>query len=220
MIKPIALVTGASRGLGCALAELLGRTHHVIAVARTVGALENLDDRIKGAGGTVTLAPTDLTEDRATQELCRAIHDRWGRIDLWVHTAIYAGSLSPVGHIDLQDWQQAIAVNLDATFRLVTYLTPLLKTQASAVFFDDADKFGAKFFGAYGSTKSSQISFVRSWAAETTKTGPLVRILAPRPMATVLRARFFPGEDICKLATAMAEADRILPEILLVNGPG
>src|SRR6056297_3518104 len=98
-----ALVTGASRGLGAALAEALAETHHVVAVARTTGALEELDDRIRTAGGMATLAPMDITNADAMAHLCRSIHDRWGGIDLWAHTAVHAAPLSPASHMDPKD---------------------------------------------------------------------------------------------------------------------
>ncbi|VAW01028.1 Oxidoreductase, short-chain dehydrogenase/reductase family, partial [hydrothermal vent metagenome] len=96
----IALVTGASRGLGAALAEALSQTHHIVAVARTTGALEELDDRIQATGGAATLAPMDITNVDAMAQLCRSIYDRWGRVDLWAHTAIHTAPLSPADHLD------------------------------------------------------------------------------------------------------------------------
>ena len=210
---PLALVTGASRGLGFALAEALADTHHVIAVARTVGGLEDLDDRIQAKGGSATLAPMDVTNADAMAQLCRSIHDRWGTLALWVHTAIHAAPLTPVAHMDGKDWKKSLSINLDAMSHLVPYVQPLLQTDGRAVFFDDGHP-GEKFFGHYGTTKSAQIALVRSWQAETASTGPTVRILTPEPMATALRARFYPGEDRTKLASPKEEAARLLPEIL------
>ncbi len=108
----IALITGASRGLGAALAEALAPETHVIAVARTVGALEELDDRIREKGGQATLAPMDVTVPEAMQQLCRGIHDRWGKLDLWLHTAIHAGPLSPAPHLSDKDFDTSVAVNI------------------------------------------------------------------------------------------------------------
>ena len=210
---PLALVTGASRGLGFALAEALADTHHVIAVARTVGGLEDLDDRIQAKGGSATLAPMDVTNADAMAQLCRSIHDRWGTLALWVHTAIPAAPLTPVAHMDGKDWKKSLSINLDAMSHLVPYVQPLLQTDGRAVFFDDGHT-GEKFFGHYGTTKSAQIALVRSWQAETASTGPKVHILKPQPMATALRARFYPGEDRAKLASPKEEAARLLPEIL------
>ncbi|MGR3520086.1 MAG: SDR family NAD(P)-dependent oxidoreductase [Roseovarius sp.] len=206
---PIALVTGASRGLGAAIAEALATTHHVVAVARTVGALEELDDRIRAAGGQATLAPMDITTRDAMAQLCRSIHDRWGRLALWVHTAVHAAPLSPADHVDARDLERSIATNVSATGILIPYVAPLLGREGQAVFLDDP-RAGAKFFGAYGATKAAQIALARSWQAETARTGPCIHILAPAPMATATRARFFPGEDRETLAHPRDEAARLL----------
>ena len=207
------LITGASRGLGAALAEALAPGRHIIAVGRTTGALEELDDRIRAAGGQATLAPMDITVPEAMQQLCRSIHDRWGGVGLWLHTAIHAGPLAPAPHLADKDLDRSIAVNLRATARLISYVAPLLGQTGRAVFFDDPQG-GEKFFGHYGTTKSAQMALVRSWQAESVKTGPEVRIMAPRPMPTATRARFYPGEDRTTLSDIRAEAARLLPEIL------
>ncbi|PWE34418.1 oxidoreductase [Maritimibacter sp. 55A14] len=221
MTDRIALVTGASRGLGAALAEALAPTHHVIALARTTGGLEEVDDRIQAAGGAATLAPMDITNEDALAHLCRAIFDRWGRLDLLVHAAIHAAPLSPAGHVDARDWDRSIDTNLRATGRLIALAEPLLRAAPAgrAVFFADP-RGGQKFFGAYGATKAAQEALVASWRAETQRTGPLVLSLAPRPMATALRARFFPGEDRAPLAAPRDEAARLLPEILVETETG
>lgn len=192
----IALITGASRGLGAAMAEALSPAYHVIAVARTVGGLEDLDDRIKARGGQATLAPMDVTVPEAMQHLCRSIHDRWGGVDLWVHAAIHAAPLTPAPMIAERDWEKSWTTNVEATRRLISYVTPLLQPRegSRAVFFEDP-RAGEKFFGSYGATKAAQMALVRSWQAETVKTGPEVRIETPPGMATAVRARFFPGED-------------------------
>ncbi|MCF2903465.1 SDR family oxidoreductase [Octadecabacter sp. CECT 8868] len=207
-----ALITGASRGLGAALAEALAPTHHIIAVGRTTGALEDLDDRIKAAGGDATLAPMDITIDAAMQQLCRSIHDRWGGVDLWLHTAIHAAPLTPAHHINPKDFTKSTEINITATSRLISYVAPLLGADGKAVFFDDPRE-GAAFFGSYGATKAAQIALAKSWAIETAKTGPNVQIVTPNPMPTATRARFFPGEDRDPLADIHSEAARLLPLI-------
>ncbi|ETX28326.1 SDR family NAD(P)-dependent oxidoreductase [Roseivivax isoporae] len=214
MEKPVALVTGASRGFGFALAEALAATHHVVAVARTVGALEELDDRIQAAGGAATLAPMDITKPDAMAQLCRSVHDRWGGAALWCHTAIHAAPLSPADHVAAKDWARSVEVNVTAMGHLVPYISALIGQSGRAVFFDDPDVAGAKFFGAYGATKAAQMAFARSWAAETVRIGPKVHIATPRPMATATRARFFPGEDRAALADPATEARRLLDGIL------
>ncbi|MDZ7710479.1 MAG: SDR family NAD(P)-dependent oxidoreductase [Roseovarius sp.] len=206
---PIALVTGASRGLGAAMAEALASTHHVVAVARTTGALEELDDRIQARGGQATLAPMDITTRDAMAQLCRGIYDRWGRLALWVHTAIHAAPLSPADHVDARDLERSVATNVTATGTLIPFVAPLLGRDGQAVFFDDP-RAGEKFFGAYGATKAAQIALARSWQAETARTGPRIHILTPAPMPTATRARFFPGEDRAALAQPRDEAARLL----------
>ena len=208
-----ALITGASRGLGAALAMALAPTHHIIAVATTVGALEELDDRIKAAGGQATLAPMNITVDGAMQQLCRSIHDRWGGLNLWLHTAVHAAPLGPAGHLGEKDFDKSVTINLSATRRLIAYVAPLLGTDGKAVFFDDPQG-GVPFFGSYGASKAGQIALARSWQAETAKTGPQVSILAPQPMPTATRARFYPGEDRAPLHDPADEAARLLPQIL------
>lgn len=209
--QKLALVTGASRGLGAALAELLAaQGYHVLAVARTVGGLEELDDRIRGLGGSTTLAPMDVAEAPAMQQMTEAIASRWGGLDLWAHCAIHAAPLSPAPHIDGKDWTKSMLVNVEVTRGLIALLEPLLiARKGTALFFDDP-RGGAKFFGAYGATKAAQIALARSWQAETAKIGPRIVIAEPAPMPTATRARFFPGEDRTALTPCKDEAARIL----------
>lgn len=207
----LALVTGASRGLGAALAEeLAGRGHHVLAVARTVGALEELDDRIRAAGGSATLAPMDVTNPDAMQQLARSIAERWGGLDLWAHCAIHAAPLAPAPHVDGKDWAKSVLVNMDVTRGLIALLEPLLRAAGGTALFLDDPRAGQRFFGAYGATKAGQIALARSWQAETVKTGPRVVIAQPAAMPTATRARFFPGEDRAALTPCRAEAARIV----------
>lgn len=217
MTQKIALVTGASRGLGAAMAEQLAlRGWHVVAVARTVGGLEDLDDRVKAAGlpgaGGLTLAPMDITNDDAMRHLCRSVHDRWGHLDLWVHTAIHAAPLAPMGSLDAKDWDKSIATNTRATGMLIPMIDPLLRAApgGGTALFPDDPKAGQKFYGAYGATKAAQMALARSWAAESAKHGPRILIAEPAPMPTATRARFHPGEDRAKLADIRTEAARLL----------
>lgn len=209
--RPLALVTGASRGLGFAIASELGAMGwHVLAVARTQGGLEELDDRIQRAGGSATLAPLNITDDKAMDHLAASIAARWGQLGLWVHTAIHAAPLSPAGHTDMKDFDKSLACNLRATAHLIPLLEPLLRAgQGTALFLDDA-RAGEKFFGAYGATKAAQIALAQSWQAECARIGPRVLIETPRPTATATRARFFPGEDRDRLADIHDEARRLL----------
>ncbi len=216
MSQRIALVTGASRGLGFAIAAgLAARGWHVVAVARTVGGLEELDDSVKALGlpgaGTLTLAPMDITNDDAMAHLCRSVHDRWGRADLWVHTAIHAAPLSPANFIDGKDWERSVATNLRATGVLIPMVAALMQSSeaATALFLDDP-RGGEMYYGAYGATKAGQIALARSWQRESAKIGPRVLIETPAPMATATRARFHPGEDRAGLADIRAEAARLI----------
>ena len=216
MSQRIALVTGASRGLGSAMAEeLASRGWHVVAVARTVGGLEELDDRVKAArqpgAGELTLAPMDVTNDEAMAWLCRSIHDRWGKLDLWIHVAVHAAPLSPAHFIDTKDWDKSIATNVRATGVLIPMVAPLLQAQAgaTAMFLDDPHG-GDMNYGAYGATKAAQIALAKSWQAETARIGPRVLIETPAPMPTATRARFHPGEDRARLADPRAEAARLV----------
>ena len=219
MTPRIALVTGASRGLGAALAEQLAiRGWHVVAVARTVGGLEALDDRVKAlklpGAGTLTLAPMDITNDDAMRHLCLSIHTRWGGIGFWAHTAIHAAPLAPAGSLDAKDWDKSIATNIRATGSLIPMVEPLLRAHNGTALFLDDPRAGQKFFGAYGASKSAQIALARSWAAESAKIGPRVLIATPNPMPTATRARFFPGEDKSTLASTTDEATRLIETLI------
>ncbi|NKX45894.1 SDR family oxidoreductase [Roseibacterium sp. KMU-115] len=211
----IALVTGASRGIGAASAEwLAARGAHVVAVARTVGGLEELDDRIKAQGGQATLAPMDVTDEGAMAHLCRSIHDRWGRADIWVHSAIHVSALTPAPHIAAKDLDKVIATNIRAFTRLVAFVEPLIAPSAKprAVFFDDG--WDDKYAGAYAMSKAAQRALVQSWQAETAKFPMRVHLLRPNPMPTAVRARFYPGEDKSALSHPRDEAARLLPVLL------
>ena len=215
MTEKIALITGASRGLGAALAETLSATHHIVAIARTTGALEALDDRIQTAGGSATLAPADITNQDALAQICRSIFDRWRHVDLWCHTAVHAAPLGPASTLDSKDWSKSIATNLTATGILIPFIAPLLKQEGRAVFFDDPH-IGKKFYGAYGATKTAQITLARSWAEEQKTSGPRVDIVKPHPMPTATRARFHPGEARESLADPLSEAKRLLTKLNLI----
>ncbi|MEI4470177.1 SDR family NAD(P)-dependent oxidoreductase [Frigidibacter sp. MR17.24] len=215
----LALVTGASRGLGAAMAEALGaRGWHVVAVARTTGALEELDDRIRAAGGAATLAPMDVTEAEAMTHLAASIAARWGGLGLWVHAAVHAAPLTPAGHVDGKDLAKGVAVNITATQHLISVLEPVLRAGGAvagpvgggtAIGFEDP-VVGSRFSGGYGATKAGQQALWRAWAQECEKIGPRVLTATPAPMPTAIRARFHPGEDRAALTPCRDEAERIL----------
>lgn len=213
--QKIALVTGASRGLGAAIAEQLAlRGWHVVALARTTGGLEALDDRVKAQGlpgaGSLTLAPMDVTNDEAMRHLAQSIHARWGGLNFWAHTAIHATALAPASSIDMKDLDKSIAANLRATSHLITLIEPLLRLAQGTALIPDDPFPGAANSAAYGATKAAQIALARAWAQETQRIGPKVVIAAPAPMPTALRARFHPGEDRSPLADPKTEALRLL----------
>ena len=194
----IALVTGASRGLGYAAAKALAAEGaHVIALARTVGALEELDDEIKAAGGEATLVPLDITDDKGLERLGGAIHQRWGMLDLWLHCAAEAAPFSPAQHAAAKDVEKALNTNAVATQRLIRVLDPLLRAAEAgeAIFCADPDAAGEKFNAAYGASKAAQAAIVASWAEECAKGAVKIWSALPPAMPTGLRARFHPGED-------------------------
>jgi NAD(P)-dependent dehydrogenase (short-subunit alcohol dehydrogenase family) len=209
----VVLVTGASRGLGYALARALGaRGDQVVALARTVGGLEDLADEIEAAGGpTPTLVPLSMTDEGGLQRLGLALHERWGRLDLAIHCAAHAPPLAPAPHIADKDFDQTFEVNLRGTERLIVVLHPLLAAAPSGRFVYPADnRAGQPFFGAYGASKAAAEALVRSFAAESEKIGPKVTLVHPNPMPTALRARFYPGEDPARLTPTADEAARLL----------
>jgi len=212
MSEKIALITGASRGFGWAVAEALGKSGwHVIALARTVGALEDLDDRISANGGAATLVPLDITDNQGLQRMCLAIHERWGHLDLLVHSAIFVGPLSPVGHIPPPDWQKSLAVNIGATQEIAAMTDPLLRASKSGIaVLPDDDRSHQSFFGAYSASKAAQREIWNAWAAETDRLPLTVKTFRPDPMPTALRARFFPGEDKSTLAKPAQQAQNLL----------
>ena len=209
MRKPVALITGASRGLGAELAQILSSTHHIVAVSRTVGALEALDDHIQKCGGSSTLAPIDLTDENAVAQLCRSIFERWGKVRLWAHTAIHAAPLGPVITIDSKDWEESIKNNVTALAKLIPMVSPLLAEDSKAVFFEDTTII-KKFSSIYGATKAAQIHIVKTWKDECKSIGPQIYILRPNPMPTAVRARFYPGESRKKLRSVKIEAKRLV----------
>jgi len=197
----IALVTGASRGIGRALAlELARGGAHVVALARTQGALEELDDEIRAAGGQATLVPCDLTDFDALDRLGAALFERWGRLDVFVGNAGVLGPLSPLSHIDPKDWNRIMAVNVTANWRLIRSLDQLLRASgAGRVLFitsGAAHRATMKpFWGAYAASKAALESIARTYAAETAGNGVTVMIANPGPLRTRMRAQAMPGEN-------------------------
>jgi NAD(P)-dependent dehydrogenase (short-subunit alcohol dehydrogenase family) len=219
MSKPlasrIALVTGASRGIGHATALALSRAGaHVIAVARTVGGLEELDDAVKAGGGTATLVPLDMTDLDGIARLGAALHERHGKLDVLVGNAAVLGPVSPLGHIDMKSWSDTIAVNVNANFQLVRCMEPLLKQSDAprAVFVSSgAAARATAYAGPYAASKAALEALARVWANETATTPLRVNLFNPGPIRTRMRAILMPGEDPLTLDTPEQVADLIVP---------
>jgi len=215
----VALVTGASRGLGYQLAKQLGaRGAQVIALARTVGGLEELDDEIKEAGGPdATLVPLDLKDFDALDRLGAAIFERWKKLDILIGNAGIMGTLSPVGHIKPKTFEEALSTNVTANFRLIRSLDPLLRQSEAgrALFLTDHHSDGqTPFWGIQSATKAALDALVRTYAAETAKTALRINLADPGPMRTGLRGKAMPGEDKEKLPRPAEVAANLLPLVM------
>ena len=196
----IALVTGASRGIGRAAALALAASGaHIVAVARTPGALEALDDEIRAlTGQPATLVPMDIGEAGGLDQLGLAIHQRFGRLDILVHAAAILGPITPVAHIEPQHWDRVMAVNLTASYRLIRSMEPLLRASEHprAIFLTSGRAVRPKaFWGPYGVTKAALEHLVRTWADELEQTPIRAVLLDPGVMRTRMRAEAMPGED-------------------------
>jgi NAD(P)-dependent dehydrogenase (short-subunit alcohol dehydrogenase family) len=211
----IAVVTGASRGIGYATARALAKAGaHIVAVARTQGGLEELDDEIRKDGGSATLVPLSMTDSDGLARLAAALHERHGKIDILVGNAGVAGPSSPLGHIDLKPWNDVIAVNLTANFQLIRCMEPLLRKSDAgrAVFITAGSAQRAPGYrGPYAVSKAALETLVRVWAAETASTPIRVNLFSPGPIRTRMRAAVFPGEDPLTLDTPEQAAEFIVP---------
>lgn len=217
----VALVTGASRGIGRAIALLLAREGaHVIAIARNVAELESLDDAIKtlGTKDGATLVPLNLNDHAALDRLGASIHDRWGALDILVGNAGVLGPITPVEHITPQKFQELLDVNLTANWRLIRALAPLLKESANggrAVFVSSGAAHKSKpFWGGYSMSKAALESVVKIWAAENAKSKLRVNLFNPGATRTGMRAAAMPGEDPMNLPTPETVAEAMLPLLL------
>jgi NAD(P)-dependent dehydrogenase (short-subunit alcohol dehydrogenase family) len=211
----IAVVTGASRGIGYATARALAKAGaHIVAVARTQGGLEELDDEIRKDGGSATLVPLTMTDVDGIARLGAALNERHGKIDILVGNAGVPGPSSPLGHVDLKPWNDVIAVNLTANFQLIRCLEPLLrKSDAGRAVFVTAGSANKApgYRGPYAASKAALETLVRVWAAETASTPIRVNLFSPGPIRTRMRATVFPGEDPMTLDTPEQVAELILP---------
>jgi NAD(P)-dependent dehydrogenase (short-subunit alcohol dehydrogenase family) len=195
----IAVVTGASRGIGYHAALAFAREGaHVIAVARTVGGLEELDDEITKAGGSATLVPVDLKDGDAIDRLGAVIHERWGKLDILLANAGVLGIVTPLSHLDIKVWDEVMAVNVTANWRLIRSLEPLLKKSDAgrAIFLTTGavDKC-RPFVGPYTASKAALETLVKTWANENEQSALRANLADPGIVRTAMRASYAPGED-------------------------
>ncbi len=211
----VALVTGASRGIGYHLARLLASSGaHVIAVARTVGGLEELDDEITKAGGSATLVPLDLTDMEGIDRLGGAIHERWGKLDILAANAGILGVIAPVGHVEAKVFDKVMAINVTATWRLIRSVDPLLRFSDAgrAIVMSSGVAHSCRaFWGPYAASKAAVEALARSWADETRNMALRVNSVNPGATRTAMRAQAMPGEDPSTLPGPAEVAAKIVP---------
>lgn len=211
----IALVTGASRGIGYFLARgLAAAGAHVVAVARTTGGLEELDDEIKASGGQATLVPLDLTDMPAIDRLGGAIHERWGKLDILVANAGILGVISPLGHVEAKVFERVMNINVTSTWRLIRAVDPLLRASDAGraiVMSSGAAHSARAFWGPYAASKAAVEALVRSWSHETEKLPLRINAVNPGATRTAMRAQAMPGEDPNTLPHPAEVAAKILP---------
>ncbi|NIX77666.1 SDR family NAD(P)-dependent oxidoreductase [Microvirga terricola] len=209
MTKPlenrVAVVTGASRGIGRAAALALAEAGaHIIALARTQGALESLDDEIRAKGSSATLVPVNLKDLDALDRLGAAIYERWGKLDILLGNAGILGELAPITHVDQPVWDEVMAINVTANYRLIRSLDPLLRASDAgrAIFVTSgaANKCNA-YWGVYSISKAALNALVYTYAAETVTTPVKAMLINPGPLRTSMRRAAMPGEDPLTLKT-------------------
>ncbi|GGB09965.1 oxidoreductase [Brucella endophytica] len=210
----LALVTGASRGIGYFLSlELAKRGAHVIAVARTTGGLEELDDEIRLAGGSATLVPLDITDMTGIDRLGGSIHERWGKLDIMVANAGILGVLSPIGHVEAKTFEKVMNVNVTSTWRLIRSMDPLLRESDAgrAILLSSGVAHSARAFWApYAASKAAVEVLARSWAEETKQMKLRVNSVNPGATRTAMRAQAMPGEDPETLPHPREVAEKIV----------
>ncbi|MCG6122113.1 MAG: SDR family NAD(P)-dependent oxidoreductase [Microvirga sp.] len=215
----IAVVTGASRGVGRAAALALAEAGaHIIALARTQGALEELDDAIKAGGGTTTLVPLDIADHEALDRLGAAIFERWGKLDIVVGAGGTLGEIAPITHVDPPVWDRVMAVNVTANWRLIRSFDPLLRASDAgrAIFLtSDASHECRAYWGPYAISKAALEALARTYAAETEKTAIRCMLLDPGPLATNMRRAAMPGED----QSTLRKPEEVAPHILRLALP-
>jgi NAD(P)-dependent dehydrogenase (short-subunit alcohol dehydrogenase family) len=214
LVDRIALVTGASRGIGYALAIALARAGaHIVAVARTVGGLEELDDAVKAAGSSTTLVPLDMRDYDGFYRLAAVLNERHKRLDVLVGNAAVGGQRSPLGHVMPPAWDEAMAVNVTANYQLIRAIDPLLRNSDAgrAVFITSGAATNARAYaGPYSVSKAALNTLARTYAAETSATPVRVNLFNPGPTRTRMRAQIMPGEDPMTLPTPEQVAEKIV----------
>jgi len=214
LVDRIALVTGASRGIGYALALAFARAGaHVVALARTVGGLEELDDAVRAAGGSATLVPLDMRDYGGLYRLAAALNERHARLDVLIGNAAIAAVPSPLDHIEPKSWDDLMAVNVTANWHLIRAMDPLLKRSSAgrAVFVTSrAATLARAYWAPYSVSKAALNVLVRTYAAETSSTAVRVNLFDPGPTRTRMRALVMPGEDPMTLPTADEVATKII----------
>jgi len=210
----IALVTGASRGIGAATALALARAGaHVVALARTVGGLEELDDAIKAANGSATLVPLNITDGEGLARLGVALRDRYGHLDILVGNAGILGPSSPLDHITFKDWDDVMKVNVTANWQLICAMDALLRRSEAgrAVFITSGAAHNIRaYLGLYSTSKAALEALARTYAAETERTAVRVNLFNPGPTRTRMRAQLMPGEDPMTLPPPDEVAEKIV----------
>jgi NAD(P)-dependent dehydrogenase (short-subunit alcohol dehydrogenase family) len=211
----IALVTGASRGIGAATAEALAAAGaHVVLTARTAADLERVEDRVHQAGGTATIAPLDLVETDSIARLAAAVAERWGRLDILVLNAATLGSLTPVAQIDGKEFSRVLTLNVLAPQALLAGFDPLLRKSEAGRLLAITSSVGRRpraYWGAYGASKAALETLALSYGEEVRNLSPVrVAIVDPGATATTMRARAYPGEDPATLKPPEAVAEAVL----------
>lgn len=211
----VALVTGASRGIGAALALELARAgHHVVATARTVGGLEELDDKVAAAGGSATLVPLDIKDSDGIARLALALNERYGKLDVLVGNAGLLGPLSPLDHVEPKNFENVMAVNVTANWQLIRTMDALLKRAPAgrALFVTSGVAYrGRAYWGPYAASKAALDALVRTYAAETANSNVRANVFAPGPTRTRMYLGAFPGVDPETLPTPEDVATAMLP---------
>ncbi len=215
----LALVTGASRGIGRAVALALAQNGaHVVVAARTIGALEELDDEIRKGGGKATLLQLDLSKGDKIDQLGPTLFQRWGKLDIFVGNAGILGPLSPLHHVTEDAWNSVIDINLSANWRLIRTLDPLLKRSEAgrAVFVTSGAAAGKyAYWGPYAVSKAGLEALVKTYAHELADTPVRVNLVNPGPIRTAMRAKAFPGED----PRTLPAPDELVPMFLELVSP-